>query len=138
MDTTFVPLFIHSRLIGLEIFFAFKLLLTLCGDIEVYPGPGRWTSLSICHWNINSISAHDFVKISLLEVYNAIHKFDIICLSNTFLNSFLQTDDDSLVLNGYKLVRADNPSNLKRAGFYIYFKESLSIKVLKITNLHQV
>ena len=89
------------------------------------------------HWYLNSISAHDFVKVSLLEAYNAIHKFDIICLSETFLNSSLQNFDDSLVLNGYKPVRADNPSDLKRGGVSIYFKESLPIKVLNITNLHE-
>ena len=72
-----------------------------------------------------------------MEAYNAIHKFDIICLSETFLNISLQNDDDSQVLNGYKLVRADNPSNLKRGGVCIYFKESLPLKVRNITNLHE-
>ena len=105
--------------VSLEISFAFKLLLILCGDVEVNPGPGQWTSLSFCHWNLNSISAHDFVKVSLLEAYNAIHTFDIICLSETFRNSSLQNNDDSLVLNGYKLARADNPSDLKRGGVCI-------------------
>ena len=89
------------------------------------------------HWNLNSISAHYFVKVSLLEGYNAIHKFDIIYLSETLLNSSLQNDDDSLVLNGYKPVRADNPSDLKRGGVSIYFKESLPIKLLDIINLHE-
>ena len=117
--------------------FAFKLLLILCGDVEVNPGPRHWTSLSFCHWNLNSVSAHDFVKVSLLEAYNAIHKFDIICLSETFLNSSLQNDDHSLVLNGYKLVRADNPSDLKNGGVCIYFKESMPIKVLNKTNLYE-
>ena len=93
--------------ISLEISFAFKFLLIPCGDVEVNPGPGHWTSLSFCHWNLTSISTHDFVKVSLLEACHAIHKFDIICLSKTFLNSSLQ-NDDSLVLNGYKLVRANN------------------------------
>ena len=72
---------------------AFKPLLVLCGDAEVNPGPGHWTSLSF--WNVNSISAHNFVKVSLLEAYNAIHKFDIICFSETFPNSSLQNDDQS-------------------------------------------
>ena len=103
--------------ISLEISFAFKLLLILCGDVEVNPGPGQWTSLSFFHWNLNSISAHDFVKVSLLKACNAIHKFDIIYLSETFLN---------------KLVRANNPSDLKRGGVCIYFKESLPIKVLNV------
>ena len=65
---------------------------------------------------------------SLLEAYNAIHKFDIICLSDTFLNSSLQSDDESLVLNGYKLIRADNPGDIKRGGACIYFRETLPIK----------
>ena len=60
-----------------------------------------------------------------------------ICLSETLLNSSLQNDDHNLVLNGNKLVRADNPSALKRGGVSIYFKESLPIKVLNITNLHE-
>ena len=62
------------------------------------------------------MSALDFVKISLLEAYNTTHKFDIICLSETFLISSFQNDDGSLVLNGYKLVRADNPSDLIKGG----------------------
>ena len=121
--------------ISLEIVFAFKLLLILCGDIELNPGPGHWTSFSFCQNSLNSFSAPNFVKISLLEAYNAIHKFDIICLSETFLNSSLQNDDDSLV--GYKLIRAGNPRDLKRGGVCIYFKKSVSIKVLSITNLHE-
>ena len=136
MGTILVCLYTFS-FISLEISFAFKLLLILCGDVEVNPGPGQWTGVSFCHWNLNSISPHDLFKVSLLEAYNAIHKFDMICLSETFLNSSLQNDDDSLVLNGYKLVRADNPSDLKRGGVCIYFKESLPIKVLNITNLHE-
>ena len=64
---------------------------------------------------------------------NVLRKFDLICLSETFLNSSLQNDDDRLVLKGSKLVRADKASDFKRGGVYIYFKESLPIKVLNIT-----
>ena len=66
-----------SSFISLMISFAFKLLLILRGDVEVNPGPGHWTSLSFCHWNLNSIFAHDFANVSLLEAYNAKHRFDI-------------------------------------------------------------
>ena len=41
--------------IGLEIFFTFKILLMLCGDVEESLGPGRWTSLSFCHYNLASL-----------------------------------------------------------------------------------
>ena len=63
-------------------------LLMLCGDIESNPGPrpNSSQSFSICHWNLNSIKAHNFSKISLLRAYNGIHNYDIICLSETYLN----------------------------------------------------
>ena len=39
------------------------------GDIEPNPGPkpNSCQSFSICHWNLNSISAHNFIKLSLLK-----------------------------------------------------------------------
>ena len=42
------------------------------------------------------------------------HKFDIICLSVTFLNNTYK--DNDLNLNGYSLLRADHPSNAKMGG----------------------
>ena len=58
-------------------------LVLLSGDVEINLGPKRTPkeSLSICHWNLNSIYAQNYVKWSLLRAYLAIHKFDIICLS---------------------------------------------------------
>ena len=75
-------------LIGFSLNTAFWLqifLVLLSGDVEVNPGPKRTpkVSLSICHWNLNSISAHNYVKLSLLRAYLVFHKFDIICLSET-------------------------------------------------------
>ena len=56
-------------------------LIKLSGDIEENPGPKLNSSqkLSICHSNLNSIAAHNFIKVSLLIAYNSIHKYDIIC-----------------------------------------------------------
>ena len=44
-------------------------LLMLCGDIESNRGPrsNYGQSFSICNWNLNSIAAHNFSKISLLK-----------------------------------------------------------------------
>ena len=88
------------------------------GDIEENPGPkpNSCDCLSICHWNLNSIPAHNFIKLSLLRAYISINKTDIICLSETYLDSSIPSDDDNLELPGYNLVRADNPTNTKRGG----------------------
>ena len=42
------------------------------GDIESNPVPKilKPNYLSICHWNLNSISAHNFSKIEQLKAYN--------------------------------------------------------------------
>ena len=42
-----------------------KLLLCCCGDVEFNPGHKK-SSLTFYHWNLNSMTAHDFVEISLI------------------------------------------------------------------------
>ena len=69
--------------------FSQKYLLILCGDIESNSGPNIPSNLalSFCHWNLNGIAAHNYIKISLLQAYNAVYKYDVLCISETFLNS---------------------------------------------------
>ena len=114
-------------------------LLMLCGDIESNPGPrpNSGQSFSICHWNLNSIAAHNFSKISLLRAYNAIHNYDIIYLSETYLNHDTLSDSDNLKIPGYELIRVDHPSNQKRGGICIYHKDFLPIKVNNISCLKE-
>ena len=91
-------------------------LITLSGNIEKNPGPkpSSCAKFSICHWNLNSISAHNFIKISLLRAYVSTHNFDILCLSETYLDSNISSNDNNLTIPGYDLHRADHPSNVKR------------------------
>ena len=72
-----------------------KCLQQLNGDIELNPSPkpNSCESFSTCHWILNSITSHNFIKVSLLTVYNSIHKFDTICLSETYLNSQTLSND---------------------------------------------
>ena len=69
----------------------YSVLLLLGDDIELSPGLKQisMNAFTICHWNLNSISAHNYAKIFLLNSCNAIHKFCIICLSETYLDSIL-------------------------------------------------
>ena len=99
-------------------------LLLCCGDIEKNPGP-KYSSLKFCHWNLNGLTAHDSIKISLLQAYIIQNNYDIICLSETFLNSSIQTNDDRISIDGYNLIRADHPSDSKRGGVCIYYKEHI-------------
>ena len=108
------------------------------GDIEQNPGPksNSSQSFSICHWNLNSNSAQNFIKISLLKTYIATHKLDVICLSETYLDSSISNDDYNLEIPCYDLFRADHPSNTKLGGVCVYYFY-LPLKILKIQYLHE-
>ena len=97
-------------------------LLFCCGDIEKYPGP-KYSSLKFSHLNLNGFTAHDSIKISLLQAYIIQNNYDIICLSETFLNSSIQTNDDRIKIGGYNLIQAGYPSDPKRGGVCIYYKD---------------
>ena len=104
-------------------------ILVMSGDIETNPGPvnNPTNSLSICHWNLNSVWVDDFTKLAQLEVYLALHKFDIVCLSETFLDSSISSDDPRIALEGYNLLRCDHPRNEKKGGVCMYYKDHLPI-----------
>ena len=91
-------------------------MLYCCGDVGINPGP-KQSSLTFCHWNLNGAAAHEFIKVSLLEGYITERNFDIICLSETFLNSSLDSEDDRLKIEEYNLIRSDHPSGSKKEAF---------------------
>ena len=91
----------------------YNLLILLSSDVELNPGHKRasTSNISICHWNLNSIFAHNYTKLFLLA-YIAIHKFDIICLSETYLDSSTTSADDNLAISRYNLKHSDHPSTI--------------------------
>ena len=50
---------------------------------------------------------------------------DILCLSETYLDATISSNDSNLIIPGYNLYRADHPSNVKREGTCIYYKNLL-------------
>ena len=112
----------------------YSLTIKRSGNIKENPSPkpNSCDCLSICHWNLNSMSAHNFIKLSLLRVYTSINKIDIMCLSETYLDSRILSDDVNLELPKYNLLHVDNPTNTKRGGVCIYYHNSLPLKVIDI------
>ena len=101
-------------------------IISLIGDIEIN---ALNRCFSICQQNLNSISAHIFTKVSLLSAYISVHKCDIICLSETYLNSEIPSDDENLEIAGYNLVREDHPSkvNVVESEFTIKARSHLGL-----------
>ena len=111
-------------------------LIILSGDVEVNPGPKNIVSecLSIRCWTLNSISARDYFKLFLLKAYiPKFTNFDIICLSEIYLDSTVPLDDDNLVISGYNLIRSDH--QILRC-LCLYYK-NLPLRVLNISYLKE-
>ena len=106
-------------------------------DIELNPCPKNLKSklLSVCHWNLNSITAHNYSKLTQLKAYISLYKYDFICLSETYLDS--ETPDNLLEIDGYNLFCADHPDNIKRGRVCIYYKESLPVRIISLPYLKE-
>ena len=99
-----------TKLTNIFLFISIVNLLCRCGDIDTNPGL-KYSSLIFCHWNLNGLTPHYSMKISLvLQAYILQHNYDITCLSETFLNSSIESNDDRISIDGYNLIRSDHPS----------------------------
>ena len=108
------------------IYFSIKIqdLLYICGDIELNPGD----YFTFMHWNCNSLPAHDFSRVSLIESYNSLHNFNLIALSETALKK--NVDNKVIELPGYSIIRNDLPDDgvTHHGGVMIYYKSDLAVK----------
>ena len=80
-----------------------KFWLYLCGDIELQPGP--FEHLRFCHWNLNSLVAHNFSRVSLLHAYIIHHELHIAAISESALTR--EIPDSSIDIPGYSHIRYD-------------------------------
>ena len=96
-------------------------------DIELNPVLAKNTDI----WHLSlkckqSYCSQD-AKNLIDRVYNTNHKYDFICISETYWDSTVAWDDKDLVIEGYNLVYGDHPSNLKKGGVCFYYKDSLAV-----------
>ena len=76
----------------------------LNGDIETNPGPD---TLDFCTWNLNSITAYDFLCVALVEAYNSVYKYDLIGLVETHLETTI--NEARLAIDGYAFYKSNDP-----------------------------
>ena len=114
-------------------------LLLFGGDVELNPGPKQSSinAFSVCYWNLNSISAHNYAKIFFLKAYIAIHKFDIICISETYLDSNTSLDDNTWkfpVISWYDLIILQT---INAEVFVSIINVFLPLRILDVLYLHE-
>ena len=85
----------------------------------------------IAHWNLIGIAAQNFVKLKQLETCNTFHNHDLTCLSEICLDTTTSIDSNDLSLKGYNLHRVDDLDNVKKGGVYVYYKETLAVRILQ-------
>lgn len=68
-----------------------KSILLQHSDVEANPGPRKiiLNSFSWCQWNVNNLIAHNMAKLTQIEAYNYIYKYDKVCISETYFYSSL-------------------------------------------------
>ena len=95
-----------------------SILIILSGDIKKNSRPKPSSRdkfyIYIYRCNLNSISVHNLIKIYLLHSITFVcFNFDILWLSETYLDSSTSRNDNNLTLPDYDLYRADHPSNAR-------------------------
>ena len=137
----FLRMILYLSMIGVYVHHVWLSLaiIRLSGDIEEKPGLkcNSNQSFSICHWNLNSITAHNYLKISLLRAYISLHNFDVVCISETYLDSTTALDDENLAITGYNLLRPDHASNIKRGGVCVYYESPLALGLIDVHYLQE-
>ena len=68
------------------------------------------------------LASHDFLKVSLIEAFITTHNIDIVCLSETFLDSTVPHNDGNININGYSLLRVDHLNTLNEEEFKCILK----------------
>ena len=96
-------LYVYKLVSFIQYIWVYSIRIKVSGNIEMNlePKPSSCNKLSICHWNLSSLSTHNFIKLYLLRAYISIHNFNILCLSETFLDSTICRSDSNLIISGY-------------------------------------
>ena len=98
-------------------------------EFNLWPNekPNSCFNFSIAHWNLNSLTSHNIVKVNLLEVYDTVKNVDIFSV-RTLIQPSILTENNNLKVNGYKMARAYHPNNVKRGCVCAYIREYLPVR----------
>ena len=66
-------------------------------------------------------------KFHLVETFVVSDNNCILCISETFIDSFVDNIQDELNISGYNLVQCDHPFNTKRGCVSIYYNDCLLV-----------
>ena len=98
------------------------------GNVHENPGPND-CNLKFFHLTLDSLTARNNTKISLIEAYNSVFNYHLIAVSDTRLNQSIDCEDIRIEGFSNEIFRSDHPSNSRvSGGVCIYYKENVPIK----------
>ena len=60
---------------------------------------------------------------------------NILCISETYLDSSISIGDTTLSVPGYDLVRSNHSRNVKWGGVCLHYKENLPLRIINVSFL---
>ena len=71
------------------------ILLIISGTVHTNPGPVKLTKtkLSFAVWNLDNIPARDYIRIPVIESFQATYDFDIFGVGESLLHKDIHNDD---------------------------------------------
>ena len=130
------PCYWKSTFNSMQLALMLFLLLIISGSVHPNPGPAPSppvTSLTLCHVNMRSLQPDDR-SLKLDELHSTLcvnNNFDVICISETWLDDSIS--DDDIALPEYQVHRRDR--NRHGGGVAIYTNNSLPVKYLDDFNI---
>ena len=76
-------------------------------------------------WNLNSLAKDNFHRVSLIEAHNSCFNYDLISICETSLNDSVNLPET--LLAEYTFVPVNNPTNTRRGGVGLFYKNSLPL-----------
>ena len=94
-----------------------QILLVISGSVEINPGPATPTenNPTLSLWNLDSIPAREFTRITILETLHPTYGFDIFGECESMLSEDILNED--IFVDGYSdIFRSDKPSSIRNGG----------------------
>ena len=105
-----------------------RTMLILSGNVHENPSPTD-CNLKFSHWNLDSITARDNTKISLIEAYSSVFNYDLIAICDTRLDRFISNEDNQTEGFCCDVFRNDHLSDTRIPGeVCLHYKENIPIR----------
>ena len=96
------------------------------GDIHPNPGPSSSSFFNFAHWNLNSLAAHDFARIPILETFAIQENQNLLAITESALKK--DVPNNKIDIDGFSHIRNDLPPNDRCGGVVLYYKNDLPVK----------